>query len=98
MEDASKLDSSADDEITACIDKYITCELPSEDNPLYEFVSSKQMHTLSVTCRKKGTSCRFHYQKPSSEETLLSKPADDDDPNAAAMPQLFIYKDTSEGQ
>lgn len=28
----------------------------------------------SVACRKRGDSCRFHYPKPTSDRTLLSKP------------------------
>jgi hypothetical protein len=45
-----------------------------KNDALYEQVLTKQAHTHSIACRKKGSYCRFHYPKPPSKCTLIASP------------------------
>ena len=56
------------------VDKYISCALPEEDDPMHENVKL-QMHRHSHTCRKKGKKiCRFGFSKPLFDHTILLEP------------------------
>ena len=75
--------TDSDDTIEAFIDKYISCELPSEeDDPeLHEIVQSCQTHSKRHTksCRKTGKTCRFGFPKPPSEQTFICRSIDSSD-------------------
>ncbi|XP_072046833.1 uncharacterized protein [Amphiura filiformis] len=91
VKDAPEFDRESDEEIAEFIDKYVSCELPPEDDvELHEIVSKVQMHTKSHTrsCRKTGQICRFNYPRPPSNETFICRrpePIDDLDLNEAEV-------------
>ncbi|XP_029954136.1 uncharacterized protein LOC115393324 isoform X3 [Salarias fasciatus] len=75
IEGAPKIDQNTDEEVVEFIDKYVTCELPSDDDTLLDIVSSVQTHSKrhSKSCRKNKTTCRFHFPKPATMRTFLCK-------------------------
>ncbi|XP_065139046.1 uncharacterized protein [Paramisgurnus dabryanus] len=79
VENAPKLNEDNEDNdalVAAFVDRYITCEIPSEeDTELYETVNSVQKHSVrhSKTCRKKNTVCRFNFPRPPSSRTFISR-------------------------
>ena len=72
VKDAPKHLESADSEICAFIDKYISCKLPAEDGKLRELVLLLQKHKHSSYCKRNKT-CRFNFPKPPSPKTLITK-------------------------
>ncbi|XP_078794680.1 uncharacterized protein LOC144988284 [Oryzias latipes] len=74
IEDAPVIDRNTDAEVIAFIDRYVTCELPSNID-LLEIVTSVQKHseTHAKTCKKKGTVCRFNFPRPPSARTFISR-------------------------
>ncbi|XP_062283095.1 uncharacterized protein LOC133987667 [Scomber scombrus] len=81
IENAPIIDKNTDDEVVAFIDKYVTCELPPQNDPLLDTVSSVQQHskTHSKSCKKKNTTCRFHFPRIPSARTFISRsPAEED--------------------
>ncbi|XP_022312092.2 uncharacterized protein LOC111117320 [Crassostrea virginica] len=82
VENAPKLDEDSEDTICNFVDKYITCEIPSEeDDPeLRQIVLDVQQHSKghSKSCRKKGTECRFNFPRPPSECTFISRTVEED--------------------
>ena len=85
VKDAPVFDEDPDEEIAEFIDKYISCELPNEnDDPeLHEIVSNVQMHTKRHTksCRKTGQVCRFNFPKPPSNKTFICRRQESMDEN-----------------
>nr|XP_021334689.1 uncharacterized protein LOC110440049 [Danio rerio]XP_021334690.1 uncharacterized protein LOC110440049 [Danio rerio] len=76
VENAPQVDRDADNEVVAFVDRYVTCEMPSEnENEMYETVRSVQQHSKrhSKTCRKKGTTCRFNFPRPPSGNTFIAR-------------------------
>ena len=71
IKDAPKLGYSDEEDVTAFIDKYVSCSLPETDEELCTLVQNLQIHHHSQTCRRKG-SCRFNYPKPPSPYTIIS--------------------------
>ena len=67
-----------DEELVEFIDKYVTCELPEEDNEMHDKVKEVQTHHHTKTCRKYDTTCRFNYPKWPSLRTIIAKPIADD--------------------
>ena len=63
---------SADSEICAFIDKYISCKLPAEDGKLRELVLLLQKQKHSSYCKRNKT-CHFNFPKPPSPKTLITK-------------------------
>ena len=63
IENSPQVDRQSDEDVVTFVDKYITCELPHDDEELLEIVSTVQMHSRrhSKTCRKKNTVCRFNF-------------------------------------
>lgn len=57
IEGAPQIDKNTDEEVVEFIDKYVLCELPSDDDALLDIVSSVQTHSKrhSKSCRKKKT-------------------------------------------
>ncbi|XP_062571568.1 uncharacterized protein LOC134233602 [Saccostrea cucullata] len=83
VENAPKLEEHGKEAVCDFIDRYVTCELPSEteDPELRNIVLAVQQHSRkhSKSCRKKGTECRFNFPRPPSSRTFISSPCDDDD-------------------
>ena len=77
VQDAPDPYTVSDNEITDFVDRYVSSELPSEnDDPeLHEIVKSCQMHSKNHTksCRKTGKTCRFAFPKPPSERTFIAR-------------------------
>lgn len=96
IDGAPKLEQ--DGEIAVCnyVDKYVTCEIPSEseDAHLNKTVLDVQQHSKkhSQSCRKKGTECRFNFPRPPSEKTFITKPFDKQDLNDGQNSNLGVGK------
>ncbi|XP_048256969.1 uncharacterized protein LOC125382713 [Haliotis rufescens] len=77
VENAPKVDDDNDESVTSFIDKYVTCDMPSVENDeeLFDIVNSVQKHSKrhSKTCKKNGTTCRFNFPRPPSNETFISR-------------------------
>ncbi|XP_053179094.1 uncharacterized protein LOC128362380 [Scomber japonicus] len=75
IENAPKIDENTDEEVVEFIDKYVTCELPAQDETLLDIVTSVQQHSKrhSKTCKKKNTACRFNFPKVPSARTFISR-------------------------
>nr|XP_057908359.1 uncharacterized protein LOC131104820 [Doryrhamphus excisus] len=75
VDKAPKIDVNTDEEVTDFIDRYVTCELQTQDEVLSDTVSSVQQHSKrhSKTCKKKNTTCRFGFPKPVSGRTFISR-------------------------
>ncbi|XP_071944760.1 uncharacterized protein [Antedon mediterranea] len=75
VENAPQLGIDENEKVTEFIDKYVSCKIPSldEDKELHEIVSGVQTHCKrhSKSCKKKGTTCRFNFPKPPSEQTFI---------------------------
>lgn len=75
IENAPIIDKNTDEEVVEFIDKYVTCELQSQDENLLEIVTSVQQHSKrnSRTCRKKNTTCHFNFPRPASGWTFICR-------------------------
>ncbi|XP_074546718.1 uncharacterized protein LOC141805519 isoform X3 [Halichoeres trimaculatus] len=74
IEGAPKIGKNTDEEVVAFIDKYVSCELPSDDDALLDIVTSVQTHSKrhAKTCRKsKKSKCRFNFPKPATKRTFI---------------------------
>lgn len=56
---------------TKLLEKLISCSFPNEelDREIHAIVKQCQVHHHSLSCRKKGTYCRFGYPRAISETT-----------------------------
>ena len=81
VEDAPVIDKNTDAEVVEFIDKYVTCELPTQNETLLEIVTSVQTHSKrhSQSWRKKGTVCHFTFPRLPSEQTFISHSVGADD-------------------
>ena len=79
VDGAPKIGSSKEEDVCSFIDKFISAQLPSQDENLKELVLSVQTHSHSGTCRKTGKSCRFHFPRPPTNKTIISHPLTADD-------------------
>ncbi|TKS65165.1 ATP-dependent DNA helicase PIF1 [Collichthys lucidus] len=68
IENAPIIDKNTDAEVIQFIDRYVTCELPSNDEELLDTVTSVQQHSKrhAKTCKKGKTVCRFNFPRPPS--------------------------------
>ena len=88
VEDAPKLNEDDDETVVAFVDRYISTELPDQeqDPELHEIVTSVQAHRRkhSKSCKKGKKECRFNFPKCVAKETFISRPHEDitDDENA----------------
>ena len=82
-ENTPQLGIDKDEEVSRYIEKYISCNIPSEleDPELHEIVNSVQTHSKrhSKSCQKKGTKCRYNFPRPPSERTFIITQGDKDD-------------------
>ncbi|XP_052680033.1 uncharacterized protein LOC128160727 [Crassostrea angulata] len=83
IENAPEWQKSPDSEVTAFIDKYISCQIPNEEEnkELFDIVSSVQLHSKAhtKTCKKGGKDCRFNFPRPCSLQTFIASPPKDED-------------------
>ncbi len=80
VHDAPRLDKDDDEEVCAFVDKYISCQLPGEDDEeLRKIVMDVQMHRKghSPTCKKGKKTCRFNFPRPPSQHTYICRPQDE---------------------
>lgn len=64
---------TSEEEITAFIDKHVTCK---KDDTITELINY-QTHRHARTCRKKGKAiCRFNYPIPPMSKTVILHPID----------------------
>ena len=80
VQDAPVIDKNTDAEVVEFVDKYVTCEIPAEDETLLEIVTSVQQHSKrhSKLCRKKGTVCRFTFPRFPNDETFIARSGEAD--------------------
>ena len=81
VQNAPKLDNDPDTDVIKFIDRHITCKIPDDTNDpvLRDLVTSRQKHHHTRTCtKKKGVECRFHYPKPPSSSTIISRVPNDE--------------------
>ncbi len=99
VENAPQVDRDDDDEVVAFVDRYVTCEIPPEDETdMHEIVSSVQQHSKrhAKTCRKKGTTCRFNFPRPPSENTFITRSQQVDKNEKATDEEQCESKDKKE--
>lgn len=90
IEDAPEFQIKSDAEVTAYIDKIISCQKPT-DNPELLNLVNRQLHRHSHTCRKNTKiECRFNYPQPPMRETKILYPLDTDMPQT----EVKMHKDT----
>ncbi|XP_067257297.1 uncharacterized protein [Chanodichthys erythropterus] len=81
VENAPQVDRDDDNEVVAFVDRYVTCEMPPEQQKeMHEIVSSVQQHSKrhAKTCKKKGTVCRFNFPRPPSKNTFITRSSKSD--------------------
>ena len=74
VKNAPQINVQTDDEVCEFVQKYISCDIPDNEDEK-ELVCSLQKHSHSSYCRKKG-SCRFKYPKPPSDRVIIAKEPD----------------------
>ena len=87
VEGAPKIGQSLDEDVSNFINKYISAQLPSEedDEELYTLVSSLQRHCHSTTCKTSKKKCRFNFPRPPSGQTVLAAPCNADSFDMATL-------------
>ena len=90
IEGAPKYGIDSDQIICDFIEKYITCEIP-DDEDFKEMVILLQQHSHSAYCRKHG-SCRFNFPKPPSPCTLLASEPDSNSSENIKMAKNILMK------
>ena len=78
IKDAPKFGVSPESDVISFIDRYVSCDMPSQtEHPvLHEIVTNVQTHSKahSKSCRKAGKTCRFNFPKLPSQTTFIAKP------------------------
>ena len=89
LESAPEFKINSDREVTACIDKIITCQRPVH-NPVLLNLVNRQIHRHLHTRRKNTRSqCRFNYPQPPMRQTKRLYLLDEDMPQS----EIKIHKD-----
>lgn len=71
LEGAPEFQENSDAQVTAYIEKIITCQIPVDNPELLNLVNTRQIHRHSHTCRKNTNSqCRFNYPQPPMRQTI----------------------------
>lgn len=60
------------------LDEVCTCEMPPENDELYEIVKRSQTHHHTATCEKNNTKCRFNFPRQVCTETRIICHSSDD--------------------
>ncbi|XP_071486145.1 uncharacterized protein [Diadema antillarum] len=99
VENAPNLGIDKDETVIDFVDKYISCNIPceDEDEELNEIVKNVQLHSKkhSKSCKKKGTTCRFNFPRQPSEKTFIVKPDDNPEFTEEAHDILSTVKNSS---
>ena len=78
LENVPQFQEDSDNDVTAFIDKIITCQKPIDNVELLNLVN-RQVHRHSHTCRKNTSSkCRFNYPQPPMTQTVILYPLDEE--------------------
>ena len=78
LENVPQFQEDSDNDITAFIDKIITCQKPIDNVELLNLVN-RQVHRHSHTCHKNTSSkCRFNYPQPPMKQTMILYPLDEE--------------------
>ena len=78
LENVPQFQEDSDNDVTAFIDKIITCQKPIDNAELLNLVN-RQVHRHSHTCRKNTSSkCRFNYPQPPMKQTMILYPLDEE--------------------
>jgi hypothetical protein len=98
VEGAPKLDIDTDQQIAEFVDRYISCEIPSEltEMELHTLVGTLQKHSHSKSCwKKKKNDCRYHFPKAPSPRTMVSRKYEgpEDMSPAQEKQKMQVYKD-----
>ena len=78
--------------ITCLIDKFITCELPLEGDPLRQIVQEVQTHHHTKSCMEKSSSCRFGFPKFPSELTSIAQQPKSEDKKSVEQCRRILHK------
>ena len=82
----------SDTEVTAFIDKIITCHKPTNNPQLLDLVN-RQVHRHSHTCHKNTEAeCRFNYPQPPMRKTSILQPLDTDIPESEIKAHKATWK------
>ncbi|XP_071476043.1 uncharacterized protein [Diadema antillarum] len=99
VETAPYLGIDKDETVIDFVDKYISCNIPceDEDEELYEIVKNVQLHSKkhSKSCKKKGTACRFNFPRPASVKTFVVNPKVNPEVTDEAQDILSTVKNSS---
>ena len=78
LENVPQFQEDSDNDVTAFIDKIITCQKPIDNVELLNLVN-RQVHRHSHTCRENTSStCRFNYPQPPMKQTMILYPLDEE--------------------
>jgi len=66
IQGAPKVDKDDDDLVVEFVDKYVTCEIPTEDSDLYEVVACVQQHS-----KRHSKSCKRQDMCPEEREEAM---------------------------
>ena len=75
--DAPDIESSLEEDVQKFVDKHVSCALPVDNEDLTELLLLVQRHTHSLTCRKHGQACRFHFPRLPVRHTTAFKPVEE---------------------
>ena len=89
VEGAPKYGIDPDQDVCDFIDRYITCDIPENEEELKEMVLLLQQHSHSAYCRKRG-SCRFNFPKPPSPYTLVASESDSSDSSQDSLKKAQV--------
>ena len=67
--------------MTKLIEKWVSCELPSDNEELKSLVEEVNVHHHTHSCRKRGLECRFDFPKLPSDTTIVAEPLKADEPD-----------------
>ena len=76
--DAPDIESSLEEDVQKFVDKHVSCALPVDNEDLTELLLLVQRHTHSLTCRKHGQACRFHFPRLPVRHTTAFKPVEEE--------------------
>ena len=78
LENVPQFQEDSDNDVTAFIDKIITCQKPIDNVELLNLVN-RQVHRHSHKCHKNTSSkCRFNYPQPPMKQTMILYPLDEE--------------------
>ena len=89
LENVPQFQEDSDNDVTAFIDKIITCQKPIDNVELLNLVN-RQVHRHSHTCRENTSSpCRFNYPQPPMKQTMILYPLDEETSDS----EMRMHKD-----